>query len=167
MRYLFFILLIMTMTSCGSSSKLASQAPVAMPPSENNVKDMRPKAIIYKTISDFSDKVPLTMNATRTEIVSYPAPQDVVGGEPTILKDGYLLDNRGIGLNTVFTDYTYTEYAKMKSAPSLEELKKHIIEQYPLIELYATSTARESGKGLEYYNKIIDSGFVGCINLLQ
>ncbi|MBK7113740.1 MAG: hypothetical protein IPH60_15015 [Flavobacteriales bacterium] len=32
---------------------------------------------------------------------------------PTVLGNGYLLDNRGVGLNTVFLKWSYAEYASL------------------------------------------------------
>ena len=78
----------------------------------NNSKSSVDKpAIVYKTIKDFSDFVPVIMNAERTKIVSYPAPTDLsLSAKPTALKNGYWLDNRGISENVVFLNYTYKAY---------------------------------------------------------
>ena len=88
-----------------------------------------PRAIVYKTSVDVFDKVPLVMNAGHTSLVSFPAPSDIRDSQlPLRLADGWLLDRRGaIGPNTVFTRYTYAEYAALPSTPSLSELMSSII----------------------------------------
>ena len=98
-----------------------------------------PQALIYKTRADYDQLVPVTMSANRSGIVAYPHPSDLLkDGELTVpdrLHDGYLLDNRGIGLQTAFLNITYRQYAALTEAPSLEELMKMIIDTDPLIEL--------------------------------
>ena len=70
--------------------------------------------IVYKTRANFYNMVPVTLNQDKDRIVSYPAPSDLYfEGElalPGKLKKGYLLDRRGINVNTVFTSFTYEEY---------------------------------------------------------
>lgn len=124
------------------------------------------KIVIYKTIKDYSNYVPVTMNASKTEIISYPAPSDLLlDGKtttPTKLKNGYLLDNRGINENVVFLKYTYEDYSKLKEAPSLSEMKKNILEKYPLSGLiyFEKSMIREIT--VKSLNKLIDTDFEGC-----
>lgn len=123
-----------------------------------------PKVAIYKTARDFSGNVPVTMDESRTRIVSYPAPSDLyLDGKlakPTVLDGGYLLDNRGINANTVFLDYTYEEYAAMDTAPSLQDLLAHVKEYYPFVEMYYAE--RSASGDVEYYNRVISSGFKDC-----
>lgn len=125
-----------------------------------------PKVVIYKTIRDFSGYVPVTMNASKTEIVSYPAPSDlIVGGKivaPTVLKNGYLLDNRGITENVVFLKYTCEAYSKMQEAPSLTEMKNNILEKYPLAEFIYCGNINSGNPTIKALNKLIDNGFEGC-----
>ena len=106
-------------------------------PHQSNEQRMKgPLVFIYKTNGDYYYNVPVTMNEERTQITSYPAPVDLSYGGglrlPTRLVDGYLLDNKGIGPNVAFLSYTYEEYSKMKTAPSMEELMSHIIAKHPL-----------------------------------
>ena len=69
-------------------------------------------------------QVPVLMEEGRTRILAYPAPSDLKTGDvlclPTPLEDGYLLDNRGIGLNVAFLAYTYEEYSKFTEPPSMK-----------------------------------------------
>jgi hypothetical protein len=98
-----------------------------------------PQALVYKTLKDYSNHVPVLLSDDKSEIASYPAPKDVMSGSnyltPTRLKKEYLLDNRGIGKNVAFLKYTYAEYAQLEKAPSLQSLYDAIIDKNPLLEL--------------------------------
>ena len=122
--------------------------------------------IIYKTTGNYDNLVPVTMDETKTRITSYPAPGDLyyrgVLAMPQSLMEGYLLDRRGISANTVFTDYTYQEYAAMDKTPSIEELMSHIKYKDPFVELYRLKSPSSREISIEYANDIIKSEFQGC-----
>ena len=120
-----------------------------------------PKAVIYKTIADYSDNIPLVMDAAKKNIISYPDPLDVMNSRPYMLDNGYWLDNRGINENVVFTDYTYMDYAQLQQVPSLEELQKHIIDYYPLLEMYISVSPRVSANDTQKYNEMVRRNFAG------
>lgn len=149
---------------------LASLLLLACKSKENSVKSSATAAtqqvLIYKTIADFTYNVPITMNAARTEILSYPAPSDLfyIGklAIPTLLKNGYLLDNRGINENVVFLKYTYKYYSQLKEAPSLQEMMQNILEKYPLQELIYCGQRVSSSNEIKTYNTLIDKNFEGC-----
>lgn len=69
-----------------------------------------PNVIVYNIKADYFDKVPITLSEDKKSILSYPDPKDlIVDGVyflPTKLEKGYLLDNRGISINTVFLNIT-------------------------------------------------------------
>ncbi len=89
---------------------------------------MMPKALAYKTNGDYRLNVPITLNSSRTEIVSYPAPTDInIDMAPVELADGWLLDRRGVSENSAFTTYTYSEYASLSQAPTIEQLLGAVI----------------------------------------
>ena len=95
-----------------------------------------PHVIIYKTTRDYSQNVPVTMDAARERIMSYPDPADVRGNcRPQQLDGGFLLDNRGIGETVAFLSYTYDEYAALPAAPSMQELLAHIVDRHPLAQI--------------------------------
>ena len=125
-----------------------------------------PKAVVYKTTEDFSDYVPVIMNEDRTEIVSYPSPSDVyyngVLSKPTLLKDGYWLDNRGISENVVFMKYTYEEYSSFSEAPSFSEMKSNIKERFPIVEMIDCGLRTQYKNEVLELNSLIDGGFAGC-----
>lgn len=47
---------------------------------------MFPKAVVYKTNSDYNDNVPVNLNAERNSFVSYPDPRDVSPERSTPVK---------------------------------------------------------------------------------
>lgn len=119
--------------------------------------------VVYKTIRDFSDFVPVIMNAGRTKILSYPAPTDLsVNSKPTVLKNGYLLDNRGITEHVVFLNYSYEAYMAMKEAPTMDEMLKNIKEKYPLKELILCGSRYRFRDLEKELNALISAGFPGC-----
>ena len=99
-----------------------------------------PSAIIYKTRKDYSKNVPVTLSEDKSKIVSYPAPQDLffkgVLAYPTPLAKGYLLDNRGVSLNTAFLSLTYEQYSKLAVAPTTDDLYKLIVDKEPITQMY-------------------------------
>jgi len=98
-----------------------------------------PPTLVYKTRADYSNNVPIILSDDKTKILAFPDPVDVfINGKyptPTQLKDGYLLDNRGISKNVAFLKMTYTEYARLPKPPTAEEMFAMIIDKEPLTEL--------------------------------
>ena len=84
--------------------------------------------MVYKTDGNYADNVPVQMGGGGV-ITSYPAPSDVSPerSTPLAVADGWLLDRRGISPRTVFTSYTYAEYAALPSAPTPQQLRAAII----------------------------------------
>lgn len=125
-----------------------------------------PPVIVYKTRKDYNNFVPVTLDMTGTQVVSYPAPSDLRRGNgyavPTELEDGYLLDNRGIGIHTAFTSYTYEEYAAMDAAPSIEEILAHIVDKDPIVEMWNCGLANRYNDKVTELNRLVATGFPGC-----
>ena len=96
-----------------------------------------PKAVIYKTSGDFNENVPVQLGP-RGNIMSYPAPTDVSPerSQPIPLARGFLLDRRGISLNTAFTRYTYAQYAALDSVPTQAQLRASIIPDATVTAMY-------------------------------
>jgi hypothetical protein len=127
--------------------------------------------IIYKTKADYSHNVPVILNDKRTGISSYPGRKDIYIKDelayPTLLADGFLLDNRGIGPNVAFLDYTYEEYSKLEKTPSVDELMKHILDQDPLTVMYQCGN-RHNYQDIENdMNKMIREGNLGSCKKLK
>jgi hypothetical protein len=125
-----------------------------------------PHVIVYKTRHDYRRLVPVTMNAERTAITSYPDPVDVRIGSggyplPARLHNGFLLDKRGVGENTVFLDISYVTYANLKTPPSPAKMLKMIKDKHPFTALYDCGnryTLKDVAKEL---NALIDGKKMG------
>ena len=131
-----FILISVIISSCKSSQ--------GIPVATNEIMFVsssipRLPILVYKTKKNYNNLVPVLLNDDKTQIVSYPDPKDLkVGGSlllPTLLENNYLLDNKGIGKNVAFLKYTYEEYSKFQTLPTLQELYNNLIDLNPLIEL--------------------------------
>jgi hypothetical protein len=99
-----------------------------------------PNIYIYKTRGDYYTQVPIGLSADKKTIVSYPDIKDVfTNGKlayPTVLEDGFLLDNRGISENVAFLKLTYQQYATLKATPNPDSLFNLILDNDPLTLLY-------------------------------
>lgn len=130
-----------------------------------------PHALVYKTKKDYSKNVPVSLNEDKTAIVSYPAPTDIFfNGSfayPTPLENGYLLDNRGIGQNVAFLEYTYQEYSELKQVPEKNMLFKKIIDFNPLMELWDCGIRKQSKTEIEIYNTLIKNKFPDCRQMIN
>jgi hypothetical protein len=122
--------------------------------------------LVYKTRSDYFNQVPVLMDAEKSRIISYPDPTDLRNGTvlalPTRLKNGYLLDNRGIGTNVAFLTYTYATYSALSKAPALNQLMDSLLDRNPLTELWDCGSRSLFKKEVDELNALIDKGFPNC-----
>lgn len=123
------------------------------------------KTRIYKTNGDYTNLVPVTLNAARTAVVSFPAPTDLVNAAPISLSDGFLLDRRGVGVNTAFTSYTYSDYSQMKNPPSPAELLAAVIPGAKVTEIIEMPFAVGAPDAVEKSDSLIAAGFPGCTRI--
>lgn len=154
-------------TGCSRTGQTATEAPrqhyaTPTPMYNKTVAAMAPVRI-YKMKRDYSKNVPVTMDATHTKIISYPAPTDLrLNGKlayPTPLNDGFWLDNRGIDRNVAFLSYTYEEYSRLPQAPSLEQLSAAIIDKDPLTEFHYCGTRNQYTHIVEELNELIEQQY--------
>jgi len=129
------------MLSCSSSKKNMKQTNASKEePASSSSSQAGPPAIIYKTKSDYYDKVPVTLSEDKSKVISYPGSRDVYYkgnlAYPTKLNDGFLLDNRGINENVAFLDITYEVFSRSMRAYTAEELHKMILDDDPITEMY-------------------------------
>ena len=152
------LFLITLMLSC-NATKMSSESTEALP-----------SAIVYKTTGDYYQLVPITLNESKDKVASYPAPSDLfTNGKlalPVRLDNGYLFDRRGINANTAFTSYTYEEYSRMKSAPSIEKLFNSIADSNPFEEIYMCGKINKFKDPVKDLNRLIQKKFKGCNSLL-
>jgi hypothetical protein len=135
-----------TPSSGGKASGTGAQAP----------------CIIYKTRSDYSKNVPVTLSKDKSTIVSYPDIKDIYyDGKlsyPVELEQGFLLDNRGIGPDVAFLGYTYEEYSKLLQTPSTGEMMKRLLDADPLLEMYSCGSRSEYKDIVNELNRKIKTG---------
>jgi hypothetical protein len=121
---------------------------------ENYQKVNGPGIIIYKTKSDYLNNVPVILSADKKTIVSYPATTDVYTrgklAVPTLLENGFLLDNRGISKDAAFLKLTYEQYAALTHTPTPDELEQMILDPDPFTVMY------DCGKRSTYKNPVED-----------
>jgi hypothetical protein len=157
------VLIVFIFASCKSKEKMADSTGKSQ---TQLVANGSPQVVVYKTTHDYSHLVPVIMNSEKTKIISYPAPGDVfLDGKlalPVSLKNGYLLDNKGITENVVFTNYTYESYSKMKEAPNLKEILANIVDKYPLNEMILCGQRTNFRNVVDEVNSLIDNGFPNC-----
>lgn len=120
-----------------------------------------PKAVVYKTKANYNNFVPVALSDSKTEVVSFPAPSDlIINGElqkPISLHDGYLLDRRGIWKNVAFIKLTYEEYSKLDKVPSPKELFILIMDNDPLTELVDGGIKSAYTDPVAQINELIDN----------
>ncbi len=147
-------------TGCRSSAPATSPDPAQQPTpqqqppepigalSDTPIHRALPRAVIYKTNGDYTDNVPVTLNAAGTALVSFPAPSDLTDlSTPLPLADGYLLDRRGVSMNTRFTRYTYDSYRALAAPPSPATLIDSIIPGARVTELHRLDITLQQALG--------------------
>lgn len=88
---------------------------------------MLPNATAFRMSGDYQNNVGITLNQNGV-ITYFPAPTDITADSaPISLGNGWWLNCQGIGPNSVFTKYTFAEYAELSTIPSPEQLKKDVI----------------------------------------
>lgn len=99
-----------------------------------------PPTIVYKTTSNFDQLVPVQVSNDQLSILSFPHPEDLKqAGQlslPVKLNKGYLLDQRGIDLNTRFLNINYSTYAARKKPMETDSLILYLIKENPFLEIY-------------------------------
>ncbi len=159
--HIIIIISLLISLSC-RSKKEATNVPAE---SKQEVR-ANPPVIIYKTRKDYFDKVPISLSNDKMSVVSFPDKTDIYYrgsfASPTLLVGGYLLDNRGIGKNSAFTDYSYSEYSQLEATPTAETLIKRVIDNDPFIEIYSCKCKRDTIE----INRLIKKGIVkNCLKI--
>jgi hypothetical protein len=86
---------------------------------------------------------------------------------PTKLKNGYLLDNRGISANTAFINMTYLTYSELEKVPSLAELYELIVDKDPLLGLYNCGKHIKDVNLIKQINNNIMNNNLGVYELIK
>lgn len=157
------------MSGCKSREPEPGVGKVQLPVIGSEVRAM-PHAIVYKVSGDnCMDLVPVTLTADGKGLLSYPAPTDLNESQtPIDLGDGWWLDRRGIGPTSVFTTYTYGQYAAMKNVPSEREIMDHIDRHARITRMVSLPiTAAEAASDPAVARAYTEGGFVDCQELLN
>lgn len=86
-----------------------------------------PKASVFRMSGDYADKVGVTLDGSGN-LVYYPAPTDITtSSAPLELEGGWWLNRQGLSANSVFTKWTFEEYAALPSTPTPDEIKRAVI----------------------------------------
>ncbi len=146
MRHAVVATIISALLTCGCASRQAvtqaaaprpAPAPVAGPQARvlgGTATDL-PRAVAYRTNGDYTDRVAVTLTPDG-KLASYPAPTDIsASARPLRLHAGFLLDRRGVNARSVFTRYTFDEYAALTAAPSPDSILAAIIPGSAITEL--------------------------------
>ncbi len=98
-----------------------------------------PKATAFKMSGAYADKVAVTLDYAGN-LVYYPAPGDITkASAPSYLGNGWWLNNQGISAGSVFTCWSFDEYAALKEVPSVQDIKAHIIPGAHVTRFFRTS----------------------------
>ena len=163
-RYIVIFLSVIILFSCRSNQMTREEKlPVV---NREVIFAPGPQAVIYKTVKDYADLIPVIMDDSKTKIISYPSPTDIYYNgklaKPTVLKNGYLLDNRGINGNVAFLSYTYEEYSKLTGVPTMSEMLGKIVNRQPLVEMIDCGLRTQYKEEVKELNMLINAGFPGC-----
>lgn len=145
---MFFAAVAICATGCSTKSQSVTTAPSqqAVTRDDGGKATFMPQAIAYRTSADVTNYVPVTLNDSRTSVVSFPAPTDITSATaPLALGEGWYLDRRGISANTAFTNWTYPEYARMSKAPTTAEIMDNLKTDARVTEIVALPF--EAGEG--------------------
>ena len=149
-----------------SISSASMQTDAVSGPTNRYPLQVVPPVIIYKTKANYNTQVPVGLSPDKKSLLSYPAVQDVYYqgalALPTLLLNGYLLDNRGIDTNSVFLKYTYETYSALTETPLPEEILKNILDYNPLEVLYSCNCGRDTALLNEMIRR---NDFYYCVKL--
>lgn len=160
-----FVLLILAgISGCKTNQKPAKTTNNEMKQAGlvNPVFSPGPPVIIYKTKSDYRDKVAVTLTEDKSKLSSFPAPSDVIQqGElalPIGLADGFLLDKRGINEQVAFLSMTYADYSQLAKTPAASQLMDMILDADPLVEMYHCGNSQAFTSIVDELNTLIRAG---------
>lgn len=120
-----------------SAKKQAAVAEIEVRQNLVGISDARalPLATIFRISGDYADKVAITLNPDGS-LAYYPAPSDLsAASAPLYLGDGWYLNRQGIGPNSVFTSFSFSDYRTLPQAPSHGELSGSVIPGARVVEM--------------------------------
>ena len=160
MGKLFFLFPILTIVAIACSSPIVTRSVIA----EASTASPPPRAVVYKMSSNYEYHVPVTLDAGKTRLISYPAPSDVTPNTaPVKLIDGYYLDRQGVNVNTVFLKWTRDEYSNLTKTPSKGDILENLMPLSYIADIVSLPMSiNEALADTAEVNKLIREGFPGC-----
>ena len=146
-----FLLAVLLMTACSHKSIQKNDTSVVAGYSEATVREeiiqpktinpsvssYMPKATAFRMSGDYSDNIAITIG-NDGKLLYFPAPTDITAdSKPISLGEGWWLNCQGISQNSVFTKYTFAEYAELPEVPTIEQLKNAVIPGAKVTEMIA------------------------------
>lgn len=130
----------------------------------DNPKWLKSKALLYKTLPDYRQKVPVEMRADKSAIMDYPFIHEVTNETaPVVMRNGYLLDKQGISLNTMFVDIDRHYYEQLENPLNNSDLNRLIIlPSYIETLVILPITNAEAMNRYDLIDSLINVGFPGC-----
>lgn len=127
MKKLLVVLPLALLAACAPKNNSMITVKADAPVEGMPVVGLMPKATAFRMTGDYADKVAVTFGADG-RLVYYPAPSDIsAASRPLDLGNGWWLNRQGLSANSVFTKWTFDEYAALKKTPSQEEIKAAVI----------------------------------------
>ena len=130
-KLIFFTFLIVMLSSCSHKLRETQNKnvyPVPLPQTVGvSPVRVQPNATAFRMSGDFANNIAITLNSAGNPVY-FPDPKDITADSaPIDLGDGWWLNRQGIGKNSVFTTYTFAEYATLPEVPTIQQLKNSII----------------------------------------
>ena len=127
MKYIPIALMCLICVACGNRATQTEPQQTKLTLIGSNDAAMMPNATVFKMSGDYADKVGVTLNSDGT-LAYYPAPADISAlSAPYRLDDGWWLNRQGISSKSVFTKWTFEEYANLPATPTQQEIIDAII----------------------------------------
>ena len=112
--------------STSSATSETAHPRVSVRPTGSSPVGLIPPATAFRMSGDYANNVAVTISDG--QLLYFPAPTDITAdSEPVYLGDGWWLNNQGLGPHSVFTKYTFAEYAALPEAPDPNQLKMAVI----------------------------------------
>lgn len=96
---------------------------------------MIPPATAFRMSGDYAGNVGVTLDPAGN-LTYFPAPSDInANSAPVDLGNGWWLNRQGLSANSVFTSYTFRQYAELGATPSPAEIKAAVIPGARVVEM--------------------------------
>jgi len=166
-RLVILLLIIVFLYSCRARGEM----PLAAFVHHADIIHFRPDSplVIYKTRADYSQFVPVRMNANRTEIIKAPHPSEFIHqgrlSLPVAINQGYWIDNIGISPDVAYLRFTIENYSKLDEPLPVEIMLRYILDAYPLLEMYQCGYRYEYRDIFSEVNVLVARGLTNCIKM--